>query len=301
MTIGEEGLGELARSQLEAARRDPRLDRGRAAMMADFWDSLEEVERVRFLGMWGLYELRQSLDREEQRLGVSRDDEEISDGDRASLQAAWERAELAEAEHGNGHPYLNAQALIGMTSALDAMVEDFVAFNRTFMIKQAAKILAQSAREQGVALDDEIRDRLLSGLQEVIAAAIHDPGQVRGHGLPRYEDHLRTIRLNAPADRPIPSDLAAALAELSAVRNVLVHRAGRIDSRALTNAPSLVRRYEEGQLVRISREDYRKYSAAVRCYAAEIQFRSIRSWPEVSDEEDGPKLTAWRNYCLVNA
>lgn len=302
MSIGEEGLGELARSQLEAARRDPRLDRGRTAMVADFWDSMEEVERVRSLGMWGLHELRQSLDREEQRLGVSRTDANLSAGDHASLQAAWERAQLAEAEQVNGHPYLNAQALIGMTSALDAMVEDFVASNRMFMINLAAKrIWTEIAAHQGDSLKDEIRETLLSELRERIAQAIPDAGRLRGHGLSRYEQHLKIIRLDSPPDRPIPSDFAEALVELSALRNVLVHRAGRIDQHALDKAPSLARRYKEGEFVRISREDYGTYSAAVRCYAAEIQFRSIRSWPEVSDEQDGPKLTNWRDYCIVNA
>lgn len=63
----------------------------------------------------------------------------------------------------------------------------------------------------------------------------------------------------APEDRPIPDDLEIALTELGAVRNVLVHRAGRIDAQAL------------------------------------------RSWPEVSDDRDGPNLARWRDYVRVTA
>lgn len=55
--------------------------------------------------------------------------------------------------------------------------------------------------------------------------------------------------------------------------------------KSLADAPSL--NYRGGQFIRLSRSDYRTYSAAVRCYASEIGFRGIRSWPEVTDEKDG--------------
>jgi len=75
--IGEARLGDFARSQIEAARSDPRLGRRRGAIVADFWDSMEETERVHTLGVWGLHELTRSLEREEQRLGTSRTDSDI--------------------------------------------------------------------------------------------------------------------------------------------------------------------------------------------------------------------------------
>ncbi len=68
------------------------------------------------------------------------------------------------------------------------------------------------------------------------------------------------------------------------------------DEAALEQAPTL--RYRAGQFVRISREEYRRYSAAIRCYAQEI---SMRGWPEVTDERDGPDLARWRDYVRVNA
>ena len=48
---------------------------------------------------------------------------------------------------------------------------------------------------------------------------------------------------------------------------------GKVDARALKQAPSL--RYQDGELVRVSDKDYRTYSAAVRCYAAEVILCSI--------------------------
>jgi hypothetical protein len=70
LRVGEESAGEFARKQLEAARNDPRVrrDDGRA-MMADFWDAMEEAERVRTLTQWGLHELTFALGREEERQG----------------------------------------------------------------------------------------------------------------------------------------------------------------------------------------------------------------------------------------
>ena len=114
----------------------------------------------------------------------------------------------------------------------------------------------------------------------------------KGSGVARYEKPLRRVGWGAPADRPIPEDLNAALTELGALRDVLVHRAGRVGEVAIKQAPTL--RYGTGELVRISREDYRRYSAAIRCYAQEISFRGIRGWPEVIDERDGPLGTLAR-------
>lgn len=295
MGIGEGGLGGLARAQLEMARKDPRLGRGRGAMIADFWDSIEEIERVRMLGVWGTYELARSLEREEHELGVKKDDEGLAPEQRRALQAAWERGKLADAERSAGNPQLNAQALIGMTSALDAFVEDLVASRQAFYDKLISDALSRlpEASDRATTTDREILEKLQKRMRT--------SARVLGVGIERYEKPLSLIGVNAPPDRPIPEDLAAALAELGSLRNALVHRAARIDERALAAAPTLSPRYKDGDLIRISTPDYRIYSAAVRCYAAEIGFRGIRHWPEVSEERDGPHLGQWRDHYRIGA
>jgi hypothetical protein len=120
----------------------------------------------------------------------------------------------------------------------------------------------------------------------------------RGSGIARYEKPLKRIGWQAPEDRLVPDDLDAALTELGALRDVLVHRAGRVEEKALAEAPTLD--YKVGGFVRISRSDYRTYSAAVRCYALEISFRPMRSWPGVTDAQL-PDLVNWRAYVQVNA
>ena len=302
--VGEQSVGEFARRQLEAAREDPRLARadGRA-MIADFWDAIEEAERVRTLGLMGMEELTHSLEREERRLEVKRDSEQLTAAQARSLQAAFERTEWAKAELANESPHANAQALISMTSALDAMVEELVKHWREVLVERIARHVLDKSRERAGATWNAADSRVLEAVEDVIGREAERmvPSALRpaGKGTERYEKPLARIGLEAPADRPIPLDLDAALAELGALRDVLVHRAGRVDERALRHAPDLP--YEAGQLVRLSRQDYRRYSAAVRCYAQEICYRGIRNWPETSEEEHGPNLEGWREYVLVNA
>lgn len=303
-SIGEENVGKFARSQLEAARRDPRLDRrnGRA-MMADFRDAMEEAERVRTLSLLGLHELTEALNREEARLGVQRDSSTLTGEQARSLQKAWERAEWAGAELANESPHSNAQALISMNSALDAMVEELVKHWRTVHVDHTTATILAKGMQAVPEAAAQAQPEVLEAVQEVVRSEAERmvPKALRpkGTGVVRYEKPLGRIGLAAPEDRPVPPDLDQALAELNAVRDVLVHRAGRVDAKALELAPSL--RYEEGQFVRLSRADFRIYSAAIRCYASEIGFRGIRAWPEVTDERDGPDLANWRDYVMINA
>jgi hypothetical protein len=93
--------------------------------------------------------------------------------------------------------------------------------------------------------------------------------------------------------RPIPPDLDHALTEVVALHHVLAHRAGRVDSRALKQAPTL--RYDDGDLVRIGCADYRSYSAALWTYSEEIVHRMMK------DLAPAPDLTHWAQNYTLNA
>jgi hypothetical protein len=295
--VGEAGLGELARRQIEAARRDPRLEREDGAVVADFYDAIEEAERTRGLGILGLHELKLTLERKERELGVRHDDSNLTPQQASTLQAYWERTESAQAEIANDYAALNAQALIAMHSALDAMVDGLAPAMREIRVDafsgEVGRRINAVEPELVARIDPERRELIDEALRTVIDARLPELEVLWGSGASRYERRLASVGLGAPADRPIPDDLDQALTELGAIRNVLVHRRGRIDSRARNQAPSL--RYHEGELVRVIRDEYRTYSAAINCYAAEIVFRPLRSWPEVS-EADGPDLAKWRKY-----
>jgi hypothetical protein len=301
--VGEAGLGAYAREQIHRHCRDPRLDRDRGAAIADFWDATEEAERLLTLGILGLHELRHTLERHERELGAQHTDAALDFNTRSSLQAAWERSESARIEIGHGYPHLYAQALLSLNSALDAMVEDLSNTWRGFRVKPAVEHLMARASEEVPDALTSLSPEAVSAITEVLTTTVAEKAlgkaeRLHGSGVDRYERVLVQLGLAAPADRPLPSDLVEALTEISAIRNVLVHRAGRIDLRALGEAPTLHPRYKLGNLVRLLRSDYQRYSAAIRCYAAEISFRGIRNWPEVSDA-DAPDLASWQNYRLL--
>ena len=199
MAIGEDGLGDYAREQLEAARHDPRLDRGHGGMVADFGAAIEEVERTRMMAIIGLQEIRRFYYREHE-------DFDRTGGDRQreyDLQAYWQRAELAQAEIENGHPSINAQALIGLYSALDALVEQFAAALRDLPVlatmNEAEKQMPAAAEH----LTPEIRARLVTALEKLLK--IPELKRLEKKGAARYERRLR--RLGLGARRPIPKDL----------------------------------------------------------------------------------------------
>ncbi len=104
-----DALGENARRELDKARNDPRLERDRAAV-ADFWDAMDEAERVRTLAIRGAEAIRKS-------------------------DPIWAVAELAAGDIDNDFPGLNAQALVAMNSALDSMVEEFAPAMREILVK----------------------------------------------------------------------------------------------------------------------------------------------------------------------
>lgn len=298
--IGETSLGEFARWQLETIRADPRESRGHGAMLDDFIIAMEEAERIRSLGTWGLYELQQSLEREEGRLGVTRRDDALSDDAKRTLQAAWERSEMARLELERGHPHLNEQALISMNSALDAMVQELRDSRRAFRIRFIAAELMNRAAAQvpEFQMPEEQRGDLMKVVEEEIAAKLPAKVRLKGAGAHRYERALSPEGLGASEDRPIPEGLHNALRELGILRNALVHSAGRLKEKDLERCRTL--RYQIGDLIRVSRVDYRRYSAAIRCYGEEIRFRTARQMPGIKDS-DGPRLEDWEGYYRVNA
>jgi len=146
--LGEENLGDLAKHELEAAREDPRASRDRGAMIADLWDAVEAAERGRTFAIMGLHELAKAVENAERRLGVSVDDSNLTDRDKREIQASWARAEIAKAEISNDHPQQNAQALISLNSALDAMVEEWVASLREIEARWHSEQMFEKAAKE---------------------------------------------------------------------------------------------------------------------------------------------------------
>ena len=277
----------LAEAEIAAARADPRLGRDERGVLADFWDYLAEAERTRFLAVAGVEELRGAVARE--RDALAREVVAPAEQERR-LQAAAERSALADAESASGHPGLNALVLVGMLGALDAMVESLVPSLRAEVVWQQA---ATAAPDEFAAIEPDAADAVKRALlADTVAQQRKGRNRPWGSGAARWERLLAEVGLNAPPDRPLPSDLAAALAEAAALRHVLVHRAGRVDGKALADCPTLP--YQPGELVRIDRTGYRTYSAAIRAYGGEV---AVRLLALMMPREPLPRgnLTDWRD------
>ena len=273
-----DALSETARRELDKARSDPRLTHGRTPV-ADFWDAMDEAERARKLAIRGAEAIREN-------------------------DPIWAMAELAAGDIDNDFPGLNAQALVAMNSALDSMVEEFAPTMRDIMVRafvdQTLKRAEDQVPEAAAEIDDEKRGALREVLLKIVAELQPRLDRLLGSGAERYEKRLRGVNLGTADDRPIPADLDEALTELGAIRDVLIHRASRIDMKALEQAPSLAGRYHEGQLIRLTRKDYRRYTAAIRCYGQDVAMRPMRSWPNIT-EDDLPNLTAWRDWYVLGS
>ncbi|MGZ3382321.1 MAG: hypothetical protein ACXVBB_18935 [Isosphaeraceae bacterium] len=287
MAIGENELGEYAREQLEAARHDPRLDRGHGGMVADFGAAIEEVERTRMMAIIGLQEIRRFYQREREEFDKNGGNQQRE----YDLQVYWQRAELAQAETENGHPSINAQALIGLYSALDALIEQFAPALRDLPFLARMKEAEKQVSGAAAHLTPELREQMITTLQKLLK--VPKLRQLEKKDAARYERRLRPVGLGARC--PIPQDLDQALREIGVIRDLLIHRAGRVDKEALEKASSLVKQYKDGELIRLSDEDYRTYSAAIRWYGAEVIHRVYRKPSDDADSDD------WRQHYIVGA
>jgi hypothetical protein len=294
-------------AQLRNAAHDPRLERPSGAFVADFFDYLTEAERVRFLSIGAIGDLRSALRREEQRLGVSRGATGLTAHQGAALEAAWERSELARIEDTNGYPHLNGLTLIGMFGNLDGLVEQLAPWARqtsaTTHLRKRLQRVTQDQPDLAAAVEDAnpgAMSAILDAGVSVLLEGLPRLDKLWGAGPRRWERRLEGCGLEAPGDRPLPSDLADALCEISALRDVLVHRVGRVDAMAISKCFRLSSHLAlvEGQFVRIDRHLYRIYSAALRAFGMEVTHRLFR---RAGIHEFEVQLPDWRSYAMVGA
>jgi hypothetical protein len=276
----------LAEAQLRAARHDPRLDRGPEAMVADWRDGVAAIERTRGFLIYSVEELHRSLAAHVDKPLDSSPDAEV----------LWQRRELADAEIANGFAEFNAMSLVALLGALDSLVEALVPSAREMRITvEVGQRLTQLQSDQPE-LFERVEDEVLQAMQDALVRTVVEKlgsvGQARGGGAQRWEEVLRHAGLQAPEDRPIPDDLNLALNEIVAIRNVLVHNGSRVDEQARQHAPTIP--FAVGELIRIDRNHYRHYSAAVLTFGDEVTWRLLRGVGL-----DPPDLKRWRqNYSL---
>jgi len=284
---GRDHLAGLALTQVEQAEKDPRAEQ-QVGLRDAFYAATGEAENLRFLAQLGLTKLaHQSI--------------EEASADAHRRQAKWEQSHMARLMIDADFPYLNAMTLVAIYSAVDAMIESLVPSRVEAIV--AMRLLAV-LEQLDVDLDSpETMQRFEAVMtNEVLAGELtkiaKKTGRVGSGGLSRYERHLQVADLAGFPDRAFPEDLDVALKEISALRDVLVHSGARVDAQAINKAPTLpARGYPMGCFVRIGRQDYRTYSAALFTFAEEVLDRMLL---QVGQERPN-RLSDWRHNATLNA
>jgi hypothetical protein len=254
--------------------------RGRAAML-ELNELIAEVIDAR---SWARQGVQLMLTQE----GLANAQEERTESARASAQRATE--------------HWNAMTLIAIYGGLEDLVET-MGSGLFPVVLDTNHAKRQQMFEQNRLRNRELREvgelseggaQVLTHLTNALAGELlKKPLKAPAKELPAadgWEDLLSRIHLQPIPGRPLPDDLRLTLNELGAIRNVTLHRMGRIDARAL----ELV---EEGpwtvvdQLVVIDDDLYKRYIAALISYQREINDR-IRNLMGLTLLED---IAQWRS------
>ncbi len=185
--------------------------------------------------------------------------------DREVAQARHNSA-IAAAEAQAGHPLLHAQAAILLWSDLEVLLSDFLASwlaNRPETRGlDAVRTLKIGLGEYEVLSGEDRAAYLLERLEDRL-------GSKRAGGIERFEALFRLFGMTSELDGQIVRDLL----ELSAVRNLLVHRRGVVDARFRSQCPWTIQAIAS-QLV-VSHDDYHRYFDAIDLYVFEVTQRLL--------------------------
>jgi hypothetical protein len=182
-------------------------------------------------------------------------------GDREGAAAARRLAESAPFDEEmardlrvSDYAALNAHSLIAIWGALETSVEDTVVDILVQRPDSGALIDALGIKRTVLAQPDDDQARFL---YIKVERKLHVPADV-------VETNLAILR-HFGLDLTIDSATAMTLREAGAVRNCLVHRGGRIDSRAAREAPSLTPRI--GMDGAVTSDSFLRYHTAVGAWA----------------------------------
>ncbi len=182
------------------------------------------------------------------------------------LAKAENNSRIAKTEDDAGHPLLHAQAVVLLWGGLEALLLDFLALwlinkpeTRTL---EPVKTLKIGFGEFEILPDDDRAAYLLERLEDKL-------GTRRSGGVERFEALFRIFGMTSK----LPDGIVRELLELSAVRNLLVHRGGIVDSRFRNQCPWTA--WELGSPLVVSHEDYHRYFDAVDLYVFEVTQRLL--------------------------
>jgi hypothetical protein len=273
VTIEREGGPTTAADEVqdEAAAR---------ALVLEIRDLLTEAVEARLWAIRGV------------RMALEHDLATIADEDRRGrVQSSAERA-IA---------HWNAMTLVVIYGALEDLVEGMGA--GLYPIVRATN----PAKRKEIFERDRLRNRELIAAGELTGQGadaltkftkvltdelLPDPLREPNRQLPpaeRWEDLLGRIYMRPIPNRALPDDFRLTINEFAAVRNVILHRMGRMDEKALNHVTEGPWKAVNEHVV-IDDSLYRRYIAALIAYQRELEDR-IRSRVGVAPQSN---IAAWR-------
>jgi hypothetical protein len=182
------------------------------------------------------------------------------------LDQAQYNSRIAVDESQAGHPLLHAQAVILLWGGLEALLSDFLG---TWLSRRPEARSLEAVRSLKIGFgeyesfhEEERGAYLLERLEERL-------GSKRAGGVERFEVLFRLFGMSSE----VPKQVAKDLLELSAVRNLLVHRRGIVDSRFENQCPWTSA--SPGAQLAVSHDDYHRYFDAVDLYVFEVTQRLL--------------------------
>lgn len=191
----------------------------------------------------------------------------------------YEKLELfGKTQMDKGHPYLFGLACVKLCSILEASVDFVIAalLKRPETVTSSTRLMklkgpliqfTQASEADRIAfLSDALKQEIASDLKI---------------GVGRFESLLDQVGFGGN----VGSGVKKALLELIEMRNVIVHRMGRVDNQLISRCPWLS--MQIGEAVNLNAETYRIYEGAVFWYLIELDQR----WEE-KIESGGRKADA---------
>jgi hypothetical protein len=212
-----------------------------------------------------------------------------------------DRRDRVQASAGRAIVHWNAMTLVVIYGTLEDLVEEMGAglygvVRATNPAKRKELFERNKLRNRELVAAGELSGQgahALTRFAKLLAdALLPGPSREPNRKLPpadRWEDLLSRIYMRPIQERPLPDDLRLTLNELAAVRNVILHRMGRMDDKALKYVSEGPWKAVNERVV-IDEALYRRYIAALIAYQRELEDR-IRSRMGLAPQSN---LSAWR-------
>lgn len=222
-------------------------------------DFIDETNRILQLSIQGISSLQGVHDLQKAILeyDLFEESREETEVESKILKEAELITALAKSETKKDFPVLHAHSLIAIWGAVEALIDDiFVMWllNKPEILNNETLVKIRIPLIKFEALDREDRMRLI--LEEVKreVRATYKPG-ILG-----FEQLLEYLGLSGPVDDKIKRSLI----EMKQIRNILLHRGGFVDQRAIEACPWM--NWRRGQKIQIDHKNYHKYFAAIHDY-----------------------------------